>query len=253
MSLFPLFHVDQDLDKIVEREEEEGSCKKVIRKITYKGEVEIETEKTEAIEVCSNLMPPIRWNIFQTSSKLSLLLCFMNLFLATMCKCAIIYSSISLKFYMQTIAPPEEVALTPSTPLTPTATPKLSVQSTDGTKASDNGASATTGKQDGPKSKSVTTQKPAEQKTKPNKDRLKSANVSKSEPSTKPESKPSVGKETEVGEEKQGGSVLDLLTDTTADHEKHIYHPQCQICLGKKSPPTPQTDPSRDEEYVFIL
>ena len=35
----------------MEREEEEGSSKKVIRKITYKGEVEIEAEKTEAIEV----------------------------------------------------------------------------------------------------------------------------------------------------------------------------------------------------------
>ena len=35
----------------MEREEEEGSNKTVIRKITYKGEVEIEAEKIEAIEV----------------------------------------------------------------------------------------------------------------------------------------------------------------------------------------------------------
>ena len=35
----------------MEREEEEGSNKKVIRKITYKGEEEIEAEKIEAIEV----------------------------------------------------------------------------------------------------------------------------------------------------------------------------------------------------------
>ncbi|CAI8029088.1 Death-inducer obliterator 1 [Geodia barretti] len=47
----------KDLDKIVEREEEEGSNKKVIRKITYKGEEEIEAEKIEAIEyfVCTLL------------------------------------------------------------------------------------------------------------------------------------------------------------------------------------------------------
>ena len=41
----------QDLDKIVEREEDARSNPTAIRKITYKGEEEIEAEKTEAIEV----------------------------------------------------------------------------------------------------------------------------------------------------------------------------------------------------------
>ena len=36
----------------MEIEEEARNSKKVIRKITCKGEVEIEAEKTEAIEVC---------------------------------------------------------------------------------------------------------------------------------------------------------------------------------------------------------
>ena len=44
--------LSQDLDKIVEREEEARTSKQVIRKITYKGEEEIEAERTEAIEVC---------------------------------------------------------------------------------------------------------------------------------------------------------------------------------------------------------
>ena len=47
-----IFRTVQDLDKIVEQEEEARSSRKAIRKITYKGEVEIEAEKTEAIEVC---------------------------------------------------------------------------------------------------------------------------------------------------------------------------------------------------------
>ena len=41
----------QDLEKIVEREEDARSNPTAIRKITYKGEEEIEAEKTEAIEV----------------------------------------------------------------------------------------------------------------------------------------------------------------------------------------------------------
>ena len=41
----------QDLDKILEQEEEASSQSQTIRKITYKGEVEIEAEKADTIEV----------------------------------------------------------------------------------------------------------------------------------------------------------------------------------------------------------
>ena len=48
----------------------------------------------------------------------------------------------------------------------------------------------------------------------------------------------------------QGGVLVDLLTDTTSDHGNHIYHPHCQICLGKKPPP-PSTS-TKDDELVHL-
>ena len=170
----------------------------------------------------------------------------------------------------QTIAPPEEE--TPSTPLTPTATLKPVVQSQDGTKhhaqsphgtkppvqsndgakPSDNGATVS-GDTDETKSKPVVVPKQEAPKPKQSKDiKLKTVASAKSEPGAKTEAKPSAGKEAEPEKEKQGGGgVLDLLTDTTAQHGEHIYHPQCQICLGKKSPPPAKAETPHDEEYYI--
>lgn len=54
----------------------------------------------------------------------------------------------------------------------------------------------------------------------------------------------------EAGKAMQGGVLLDLLTDTTTEHGNHIYHPHCQVCLGKKPPPSTST---KEEELVNIF
>ena len=141
------------------------------------------------------------------------------------------------------IAPPEEEeAATPSTPASTSSKPP--VQSQDGANPLDNGATAGE-KQDAPKSKLATATKQEPPKAKSTKERPKAV---KREPSTaKLDSKTAAASKEAEGEEKQGGgSLLDLLTDTTAEHGKHIYHPQCQVCLGKKSPPD-NSETSRDE------
>ena len=226
----------QDLDKIVEREEEARTSKKVIRKITYKGEVEIEAERTEAIEVSATPVVQVETLCMGTHTHT--------------------HTHTHTAHSLQTIvAPSEEMAVTPSTPLTPTAT-KLTVQSFDGAKASDSGTK-TTGKQDSQtdtKAKPASTTKQDGQKNKQSKDKQKPTNPSKSESTSTSELKATnddVAKK-DTDQAGQSGVLLDLLTDTTSEHGSHIYHPHCQICLGKK-PAHPQTGSTKDEELVVYL
>lgn len=141
----------------------------------------------------------------------------------------------------QTIAPPpEEVAVTPSTP---TATTKFFIQSSDGAKQLEDGTK--------PK-EALNSVKPAKSMSASKQDVQKKSGGSsgRTEPSTRPEVKgtSTETKKKEVGMEKQAMGLLDLLTDTTSEHEKHVYHPQCQICLGKEPPPS-QSDNTESERY----
>ena len=45
-----------------------------------------------------------------------------------------------------------------------------------------------------------------------------------------------------------GGGVLDLLTNTTSQHGKHVFDQHCDICTGKIPPPS--TPPFSTTEYV---
>ena len=142
---------------------------------------------------------------------------------------------------LQTIVAPsdEELGQIPSTPLTPTTT-KHAVQSQDGTKTSENGTKAIT-KRDGNK-----TAKPAKPDGLKAKHRGSSKQQSvtspdKSDATSKPEAKDTgsetMKKDAAGGVQPGSSGLLDLLIDTTSEHGKHVYHPQCQICLGTKAPP----------------
>ena len=134
---------------------------------------------------------------------------------------------------------------------------KPAVQSQDGAKASDDGTKAA-GKPDGQtgiRALPASSIKQDGQKTKHGKEKeqkSRSMKSSKTESASKNEVK-SESSETEKkdAENTVGGVLLDLLTDTTSEHGSHIYHPHCQICLGKKPPPPPSSESTRDDELVL--
>ena len=128
----------------------------------------------------------------------------------------------------------------------------------DGAKPSEDGA-AVAGKQDSQtvtKTKPVFTSKETNgQKVKRSKDKepkpkLVKPNKIEPTPKNEPGAVSSSDSEKKEAGKSQGGVLVDLLTDTTSDHGNHIYHPHCQICLGKKPPP-PSTS-TKDDELVHL-
>ena len=169
----------QDLDMIKVREEEENVLSHVIRKKTYKGDVEIETpDKDDIIEVSHE-------NIYS---------CHLLLILQHDCVCCNL--CVLAYITIQTI---------------PTAEKEAAAGSSN---ASSNAPDDSTPKT--PTKTAVT----------------KTGSKSKGQADSK------------LASSSKGGGILDLLTNTTSQHAKHVFDQHCDICTGKIKAPPASTEPT---------